>query len=71
MPEQRSFIDDRVLLEARRLPCHADLPAAAVGDRLGFPDATVFTRCFRRRTGETPAALRARARGTNGARAPG
>lgn len=60
----KGFIDDRVLLEARRLLWHTDLPAAAVGDRLGFPDATVFTRFFRRRTGETPAAFRARARGT-------
>lgn len=60
----KSFIDDRVLLEARRLLWHTDLPAAAVGDRLGFPDATVFARFFRRRTGETPAAFRARTRGT-------
>ncbi|MFD7994098.1 helix-turn-helix transcriptional regulator [Streptomyces mexicanus] len=61
----KGFIDDRVLLEARRLLWHTDLPAAAVGDRLGFPDATVFTRFFRRRTGETPAAFRARARGAD------
>lgn len=59
----KAFIDDRVLLEARRLLWHTDLPATAVGDRLGFPDATVFTRFFRRRTGETPTAFRARARG--------
>ncbi|MFI1069342.1 helix-turn-helix domain-containing protein [Streptomyces puniciscabiei] len=65
------FIDDRVLLEARRLLWHTDLPAAAVGDRLGFPGATVFTRFFRRRTGETPAAFRARARGTHEARGGG
>ncbi|MET8246453.1 helix-turn-helix domain-containing protein [Streptomyces sp. NPDC005202] len=49
---------------AGRLPWHTDLPAAAVGERLGFPDTTLFTRFFRRRTGETPAAYRARARGT-------
>ncbi|KOV56221.1 helix-turn-helix transcriptional regulator [Streptomyces sp. MMG1121] len=62
----KAFIDDRVLLEARRLLWHTDLPATAVGDRLGFPDATVFTRFFRRRTGETPAGFRARARGRAG-----
>jgi AraC-like DNA-binding protein len=62
----KAFIDDRVLLEARRLLWHTDLPTAAIGDRLGFPDPTVFTRFFRRRTHETPAAFRARARGSTG-----
>ncbi|MER5748795.1 AraC family transcriptional regulator [Streptomyces sp. NPDC002088] len=59
----KGFIDDRVMLEARRLLWHTDLPAAAVGDRLGFPDATVFTKFFRHRAGETPAGFRARVRG--------
>ncbi|GAA4810999.1 AraC family transcriptional regulator [Streptomyces ziwulingensis] len=59
----KRFIDDRVLLEAKRLLVHSDLAATAVGDRLGFPDATVFTKFFRRRAGETPAAFRVRARG--------
>ncbi|MEV6112943.1 helix-turn-helix transcriptional regulator [Streptomyces sp. NPDC052109] len=67
----KAFIDHRVLLEARRLLWHTDLPAAAIGDRLGFPDAGVFTRFFRRRTGETPAAFRARARGTSETRPEG
>jgi AraC-like DNA-binding protein len=58
----KHFIDERVLLEARRLLVHTDLPASAVGERLGFPEATVFTRFFRTRTGETPAAFRARYR---------
>jgi AraC-like DNA-binding protein len=57
----KQFIDDRVLLEAKRLLVHTDLPAAAVGQRLGFPGATVFTKFFRQRTGETPSAFRARA----------
>jgi AraC-like DNA-binding protein len=60
----KTFVDNRVLLEARRLLVHTDLAATAIGERLGFPDATVFTRFFRQRTGETPAAFRARARGT-------
>ncbi|OLZ74650.1 hypothetical protein AV521_03350 [Streptomyces sp. IMTB 2501] len=58
-------------LEARRLLCHTDLPPRADGARLGFPDATVFTRFFRRRTGETRAAFRARARGTGEDRSEG
>ncbi|MCM3804570.1 AraC family transcriptional regulator [Streptomyces sp. DR7-3] len=57
----KRFIDDRVLLEAKRLLVHTDLSATAIGERLGFPDATVFTKFFRRRSGETPAGFRARA----------
>jgi AraC-like DNA-binding protein len=60
----KSFIDDRVLLEAKRQLVHTDLPATAIGKRLGFPDATVFTKFFRQRAGETPAAFRARTKGT-------
>lgn len=59
----KHFIDDRVLLEAKRLLVHSDLSATAVGDRLGFPDPTVFTKFFRTRAGETPTAFRHRARG--------
>ncbi|MFE1929079.1 helix-turn-helix domain-containing protein [Streptomyces sp. NPDC059474] len=60
----KQFIDDRVLLEAKRLLVHTDLSATAIGERLGFPDATVFTKFFRRRAGETPAGFRTRASGT-------
>ncbi|WP_262698316.1 MULTISPECIES: helix-turn-helix transcriptional regulator [Streptomyces] len=59
----KRFIDDRVLLEAKRLLVHTDLSATAIGERLGFPDATVFTKFFRRRSGETPAGFRVRASG--------
>ncbi|MFI2186983.1 AraC family transcriptional regulator [Streptomyces sioyaensis] len=60
----KRFIDDRVLLEAKRLLVHTDRTATAIGDRLGFPDATVFTKFFRQRAGETPTAFRTRARGS-------
>ncbi|AGP60891.1 AraC family transcriptional regulator [Streptomyces rapamycinicus] len=59
----KRFIDDRVLLEAKRLLVHTGLSATAIGERLGFPDATVFTKFFRRRSGETPAGFRIRASG--------
>lgn len=59
----KRFIDDRVLLEAKRLLVHTELSATAIGERLGFPDATVFTKFFRRRAGETPAGFRTRASG--------
>jgi AraC-like DNA-binding protein len=59
----KRFIDDRVLLEAERLLAHTDLPVTAIGERIGFPDPTVFTKFFRRRAGETPVAFRTRAVG--------
>lgn len=62
----KRFIDDRVLLEAKRLLVHTDLSAAAVGSRLGFPDPTVFAKFFRQRTDRTPAAFRAHAAGGEG-----
>lgn len=60
----KRFIDERVLLEAKRLLVHTDLSATAVAERLGFPNATVFTKFFRQRAAETPAAFRTRATGT-------
>ncbi|GII59525.1 AraC family transcriptional regulator [Planotetraspora thailandica] len=59
----KRFINDRVLLEAKRRLVHTDLAVATVGERLGFSEATVFTKFFRQRTGETPAAFRAHSRG--------
>ncbi|WP_439673395.1 helix-turn-helix transcriptional regulator [Embleya sp. MST-111070] len=58
----KAFIDDRLVTEAKRLLLHTDLATHTVGERLGFPSATVFTRFFRQRAGETPAGFRARAR---------
>ncbi|WP_229925176.1 helix-turn-helix domain-containing protein [Streptomyces sulfonofaciens] len=60
----QTSIDERVLLEARRLLVHTELAASAIGERLGFPSATVFTKFFRQRAGRTPAAFRASERGT-------
>ncbi|SPT51222.1 Adenosine deaminase [Actinomadura madurae] len=59
----RRFIDDQILLEAKRLPT-PDLPPSAVGERLGFPYSTAFSAFFQQRTGMTPTAFRATARGT-------
>jgi AraC-like DNA-binding protein len=54
----KQYIDDRVLLEAKRLLRHSGLPAKEVADRLGFIDASDFTKFFRLRTGMTPGAFR-------------
>lgn len=56
----KRFIDDRVLLEAKRLLVHTDLPTASIGQRLGFPEATVFTKFFRQNAAQTPSEFRAR-----------
>lgn len=59
----KRFIDDRVLLEAKRLLVHTTLPPAAVGDRIGFAHPTAFSAFFRRHTGTTPTDFRALAAG--------
>ncbi|WP_055702627.1 helix-turn-helix domain-containing protein, partial [Streptomyces silaceus] len=57
----KALIDERLVLEAKRLLVHTRLPARAVAERLGFPSTTVFTRFFRHHTGETPTGFRRRA----------
>ncbi|MFF1359974.1 helix-turn-helix domain-containing protein [Streptomyces sp. NPDC058297] len=54
----KQYVDDRVLLEAKRLLWHSGLPAKEVARRLGFADASDFTKFFRLRTGTTPGAFR-------------
>ncbi|MEV5608937.1 AraC family transcriptional regulator [Streptomyces sp. NPDC052225] len=52
----REVIDERRLLEARRLLTSARWDARSVADHLGFTDPANFGRFFRDRTGLTPAA---------------
>ena len=54
----KELIDERVLLEARRLLAHSDLSVARVGEAVGFDDASNFGAWFRLRDGQTPAAFR-------------
>lgn len=61
----RQVIDERRLLEARRLLGHARWTARAVAIHLGFTDTANFGRFFRRHTGLTPAAYAARQAGTD------
>ena len=51
--------DQRVLLEAKRLLAHTDLPVTGCARRLGFRDAGNFSTFFRRQTGTPPATWRA------------
>ncbi|WP_150134519.1 AraC family transcriptional regulator [Streptomyces hyaluromycini] len=54
----RQLIDDRVMLEAKRLLAHTDLPVAAVSARLGFTEPTNFSKFFTRESGLTPGTFR-------------
>ncbi|GGV82050.1 helix-turn-helix domain-containing protein [Streptomyces thermoviolaceus] len=58
----KAFIDKRVVLEAKRLLAHTDLPIGRVGAAVGFPDAANFSKFFQLRTGQTPVAFRAEMR---------
>jgi AraC-like DNA-binding protein len=58
----KEFVDQRVILEAKRLLAHEDVPAAHCARRLGFDDAANFTKFFHHHTRQTPAAFRAAAK---------
>ncbi|WIM98750.1 AraC family transcriptional regulator [Actinoplanes oblitus] len=53
VPAKR-FLDERILLEAKRLLAHTGLPVTACARRLGFPDPPSFTTFFRHHTGVAP-----------------
>jgi AraC family transcriptional regulator, transcriptional activator of pobA len=54
----REIIDERVLLEAKRLLIHTDLTVSEIADHLQFSEPTHFTRFFKRHTECTPLAFR-------------
>jgi len=58
----KGFIDKRVVLEAKRLLAHTDMPIGRVGAAIGFPDAANFSKFFHQHTDLTPAAFRAELR---------
>ncbi|MBH1934614.1 helix-turn-helix domain-containing protein [Streptomyces sp. AV19] len=58
----KEFIDRRVVLEAKRLLSHSDLPVVRVGERLGFEDAANFSKFFQQRAGLAPGAFRTASR---------
>ncbi|MEU1534624.1 helix-turn-helix transcriptional regulator [Streptomyces fagopyri] len=66
----KRFIDNRVVLEAKRLLVHTDLSAGVIAERIGFPEATVFTKFFRKLAGETPTAFRDASRAHGRGRQP-
>ncbi|MEV6239278.1 helix-turn-helix transcriptional regulator [Lentzea sp. NPDC051838] len=54
----KALIDARVVLEAKRLLVHTGLSSAAIGHRLGFSEATNFTKFFTREAGMSPGVFR-------------
>jgi AraC-like DNA-binding protein len=59
----KRVIQERVLLEAKRLLVHTELTSTAIAGRVGMPDPAAFGKFFRRETGETPATFRDRVSG--------
>jgi len=53
-----SLIQERIILEAKRVLFHADLSVKEIAYSLGFGDAAYFNRFFKRLTGETPVGFR-------------
>ncbi|WP_155055924.1 helix-turn-helix domain-containing protein [Streptomyces blattellae] len=58
----KGFIGKRVILEAKRLLAHTDMPIGRIGAAIGFPDAANFSKFFHQHTDLTPAAFRAELR---------
>ena len=54
----KAFIAARINLEAKRLLVHADMPASVIAEKLGFEEATNFSKFFRREVGCTPLEFR-------------
>ncbi|MEU0465966.1 helix-turn-helix domain-containing protein [Amycolatopsis sp. NPDC006131] len=52
----KRFLDERIVLEARRRLATTDTPVAALAAQLGFTEATNFVKFHRRLTGTTPRA---------------
>ncbi|MFQ6193375.1 helix-turn-helix domain-containing protein [Streptomyces sp. NPDC000405] len=55
----KHFLDQRILLEAKRLLAHTDLPVARIAGHLGFGDSANFTTFFQRQTALPPGRWRA------------
>ncbi len=54
------FIQNRIMLEARRLLNYTQLPVSSIGYELGFSDVQVFSRFFKTREGCSPQHFRER-----------
>lgn len=62
----KGLLNQRLVLEAKRLLAHTDKPAAAVAADLGFSEPTNFHKFFTRHTKQRPTQFRAANRVTSG-----
>lgn len=62
----KAVIDDRIVLEAKRLLVFTDRTVADIASELGFDDPSNFSTFFVRLAGTTPRAVRLRAKVNNG-----
>nr|WP_246415981.1 AraC family transcriptional regulator [Nocardioides luti] len=54
----KELVDERVMLEARRLLAHGELGIGRIAEHLGFGEASNFTKFFRQRAGALPSEVR-------------
>ncbi len=54
----KGVLDERVMLDAKRLLVHTDASAASIAAQLGFSEATNFHKFFVRHSGRTPGEFR-------------
>jgi AraC-like DNA-binding protein len=52
------MIQERIVMEAKRLLFHSDLSVKEIGYSLGFEDAAYFNRAFKKKAGTTPLEFR-------------
>jgi AraC-like DNA-binding protein len=58
----KQVIDERVVLEMKRLLAHTNLSVKELADRVGFAEPTNLVKFFRHHTGQTPLEFRAASR---------
>ncbi len=58
----KQLIDERILIEAKRMLVHGDASVSSVAEDLGYQDASNFSAWFRHHTALTPAEFRRHAR---------
>jgi AraC-like DNA-binding protein len=56
----KAFLSRRINIEAKRLLAHTELPIGAIAEKLGFQEATHFSKFFKRESGCTPREFRLR-----------
>ena len=66
----KELIDERIVLEAKRMLSHADTSVMQIAEELGFDDPSNFSAYFLKRAGMTPGAFRRWSRGFGEERGP-